>query len=98
MEKLKGHTPDISKFCMFSFYDNIKYLDSTVKIPGSRVLTGKFVGFEPDKCDTLVYRIVPDHHHKGEATHYLLRSVVKPDIILNFRTCLMKGLPPDVTF
>ena len=66
MKKLKGHTPDISKFWMFSFYDNIKYLDSEVKLPDSRVLTGKFVRFEPDKGETLVYRIIPNHHHKGE--------------------------------
>ena len=63
-------------------------------MPGSRVLTGKFVGFEPDKGDTLNYRIVPDHHHKGVATHYLVRSVVEPDIIPNFRTELMRGPPP----
>ena len=40
IEKLTGHTPDISKFRLFSFYNPIKYLDSDVKFPKSKVLTG----------------------------------------------------------
>ena len=81
---------------MFGFYDPIKYLDSDVKFPDSRVLTGKFLGFEPEKGDTLVYRILPDHTAKGEATHYLVRSVVEPDTMPNFRTGLMRNLPPQM--
>ena len=45
IEKLNGRTPDISKFKLFGFYDPIKYLDSDVKFPDSRFLTGKFLGF-----------------------------------------------------
>ena len=96
IEKLNGHTPDISKVKFFGFYDHIKYLDSDVKFPGSRTLTGKFLGFEPEKGDTLVYRILPDHVTKGEATHFLIRSVVEPDSIPNFRTGLMRNLPPQM--
>ena len=65
-------------------------------MPKSRQLTCIFIGFEPAMGDTLLYRIVPDHHHKREATHYLVRSVVKPEIIPTFCTRLMGGLPPQI--
>ena len=90
---LNGHTPDISKFKLFSFYDNIKYLDSEIKLPESRALTGKFLGFEPTKGDHLVYRILPDSWYKGDATHYLVRSIVEPDSKPNYQTGLMRSLP-----
>ena len=76
---LNGHTPDISKFRLFGFYDNLKYLDSEIKLPESKALTGKFLGFEAAKEDCLVYRIIPDSWYNGDATHYLVRSVVDLD-------------------
>ena len=59
-------------------------------------MTGKFLGFEPEKGDTLVYRILPDHMVKGEATHWLVRSVIEPDSVPNYRTGLMRSLPPQM--
>ena len=95
IERLLGHTPDISKFKLFSFYDDLKYLDSRVKFPNSKAYTGKFLGFEPDKGDTLVYRVLPDYSTKGQSTHYLVRSIVEPDSHPNHRTGLMRSLTPN---
>ena len=92
---LNGHTPDISKFRLFGFYDNIKCLDSEIKLPGSKTVTEKFLGFEPTKGDHLVYRILPDSWYKGDTTHYLVRSVVEPESEPKYRTGLMRSLPPQ---
>ena len=94
IERLLGHTPDISKFKLFSFYDDLKYLDSRVKFPNSKTYTGKFLGFDPDKGDTLVYRVLPDYYTKGHSSHYLVRSIVEPDNYPNHSTVLMQNLPP----
>ena len=42
-------THEISKSKVFSFYDDLKFLDSRVKFPKSKTFTGKFLGFEPDR-------------------------------------------------
>ena len=96
IEKLTGHTPDISKFRLFSFFDPIKYLDSDVKFPKSKVLTGKFLGYEPDKGDIFVYRILPEYLGKGEVSTHLTRSVVEPDNLPHFRTGKMRSLPSNM--
>ena len=67
-----------------------------MKLPNSKTYTGKFLGFEPDKGDTLVYRVLPDYYSKGQSSHYLVRSIVEPDNRPNHRTGLMWTLPPNI--
>jgi hypothetical protein len=76
MEKLHGHTPDISMF-RFSFWEPVFYYEPTAKYPKPNFLPGRFVGIAWDHGDAFTYKIwtTPNNDHtKGLE---LIRNVVR---------------------
>jgi hypothetical protein len=56
MEKLHGHTPDISMF-RFVFWEPVWYYEPTAKFPQPNFLPGRFVGIAWDHGGALTYQI-----------------------------------------
>jgi hypothetical protein len=76
MEKMYGHTPDISMF-RFHFWEPVWYYEPTAKYPKSNFLPGRFVGIAWDHGDAFTYKIwtTPDDNwKKGQE---LIQNVVK---------------------
>ena len=84
MEKMFGHTPDISSMFRFPFWCALWYFEPTAKYPKSNFLPGRMVGIAWDHGDAfLSYKIwtTPD----GDWTKgvELIRNVVKTRLVSN---------------
>ena len=57
-EKRHGHTPDISAYLLFPFYDQIYYLDPEQKFPHSKEVPGHFLGVAKAAGDALTFDVL----------------------------------------
>jgi hypothetical protein len=71
IQKRRGHTPDISAFLHFTFYERVYYLDSDSTYPSSKEKTGYWLGVSKNLGDVLTYEILTD-----DKETVLSRSVV----------------------
>jgi hypothetical protein len=76
MEKMHGHTPDISMF-RFHFWEPVWYYEPTAKYPKSNFLPGRFVGIAWEHGDAFTYRIWTTPDNEWEKGQELIRNVVK---------------------
>jgi hypothetical protein len=76
MEKMFGHTPDISMF-RFHFWEPVWYYEPTAKYPKSNFLPGRFVGIAWDHGDAFTYKIWTTPDSEWTKGTELIRNVVK---------------------
>jgi hypothetical protein len=76
MEKLHGHTPDISMF-RFAFWEPVWYYEPTAKFPKPNFLPGRFVGIAWDHGDALTYQIWTTPNNDWNKGLLLIRNVVR---------------------
>ena len=76
MEKMFGHTPDISMF-RFHFWEPVWYYEPTAKYPKSNFLPGRFVGIAWDHGDAFTYKIWTTPDNDWTKGRELIRNVVK---------------------
>jgi hypothetical protein len=76
MEKLHGHTPDISMF-RFAFWEPVWYYEPTAKFPQPNFLPGRFVGIAWDHGDALTYQIWTTPNNDWNKGRLLIRNVVR---------------------
>jgi hypothetical protein len=62
IQKQKGHTPDISAFLHFTFYEKVYYMDSNATYPSSKEKTGYWIGVSKHLGDALTYEILAGKH------------------------------------
>jgi hypothetical protein len=76
IEKMFGHTPDISIF-RFHFWEPVRYYKPTAKDPKSNFLPGRFVGIAWDHDDAFTYKIWTTPDDDWKKGQELIRNVVK---------------------
>ena len=72
LAKRHGDTPDISAYILFSFYEQIYYLDHMTTFPDSKEKTGRFLGVSDNTGDALTF-IIWDEQSETR----LIRSVIR---------------------
>jgi hypothetical protein len=87
MEAAFGHTPDISAFYHFIFYQKIFYATpNLVSFPNNKDKPGRYLGIAWNVGDMLTYYIEPDSRVKQHNKHIVLaRSAVTSDNDKNSR-------------
>ena len=68
-----GTTPDISALLLFFFYQRVLYHQKNTPFPGSKELSGRFVGIAENVGDALTFLILTD-----DTKEVIARSVVRP--------------------
>ena len=76
MEKMFGHTPDISMF-RFPFWCAVWYFEPTAKYPKSNFLPGRMIGIAWDHGDAFSYKIWTTPDDDWTKGVELIRNVVK---------------------
>ena len=95
VEKRHGHTPDISAYLLFEFYEKIYYLDSEEKYPHTKEKKGRFMGVADNIGDALTFTILTDDNKL--LTRSVVRSAVNPTKIwLSKQTpTVQRGITPN---
>jgi hypothetical protein len=98
IQKRKGHTPDISAFLHFTFYEKVYYMDSDSTYPSTKEKTGYWIGVSKNIGDALTYEIFTD-----DKETVLSRSVVrtaldrlKANLHENLRVRFNHNLDPEI--
>ncbi len=98
IQKRKGHTPDISAFLHFTFYEKVYYMDSDSTYPSTKEKTGYWIGVSKNIGDALTYKILTD-----DKETVLSRSVVrtasdrlKANLHENLRVSFNHNLDPAI--
>jgi hypothetical protein len=76
MEKMYGHTPDISMF-RFRFWEPVWYYEPTAKYPAPNFLPGCFIGIAWDHGDAFTYKIWTTPNNNWKQGRELVRNVVR---------------------
>ena len=80
MEKMFGHTLDISMFC-FPFWSPVWYLEPAAKYPKSNFLPGRMYGIAWDHGDAFSYKIWTTPDDDWTKGVELIRNVVKSKLV-----------------
>ena len=76
VEKRHGHTPDISAYLMFEFYEKVYYLDNEEKYPHTKEKKGRFLGVADSVGDALTFTVLTEE--SKILTRSVVRSAVNP--------------------
>ena len=94
-QKRRGHTPDISAYLQFQFYERVFYLDCSESFPSTKEKAGYWLGVAENVGDALTYHILTD-----DTEQVIERSVVrsakkKPNKTVRFDDALNPDLDEE---
>jgi len=87
VENRHGHTPDISAYLMFLFYEKVYYLDNEEKYPHTKEKKGRFLGVADSVGDALTFTVLTEE--SKILTRSVVRSAVNPTKYGYENKCLM---------